>query len=70
MTKVQLCYGLARPLDESMLEHVADLHSIYGMLRVEPTPEGLTVEYDASRLSERDVEAHLRRAGIPIQLDV
>ena len=70
MTKVQLRYALARPLDESQLEHVADLHSIYGMFRVEPTPEGLTVEYDASRLSERDVEAHLRRAGIPIQLSV
>jgi ribosomal 30S subunit maturation factor RimM len=70
MTKVQVRYGLARPLDESLLGRIADLHGIYGMLRVAPTLEGLTVEFDASRLSERDVEGHLRRAGIPIQLSV
>ncbi|MGC9970559.1 MAG: hypothetical protein ABSE56_08210 [Bryobacteraceae bacterium] len=70
MTKVQLRYGLARPLDESLFERIADLHGVYGFLRIEPVPEGLLVEFDASRLSELDVEAHLRRAGIPIQLSV
>jgi hypothetical protein len=70
MTKVQLRYGLARPLDESLLERIADLHGVYGFLRIEPAPEGLLVEFDASRLTERDVEGHLRRAGIPIQLSV
>jgi hypothetical protein len=70
MTKVQLRYQLARPLDESLLERIAELHGVYGFLRIEPVPEGLLVEFDASRLSELDVEAHLRRAGIPIQLSV
>ena len=70
MTKVRLRYGLARPLDESLLERIADLHGVYGFLRIETVPEGLLVEFDASRLSERDVEAHLRRVGIPIQLSV
>lgn len=70
MTKVQLRYQLARPLNETMLDGLRDLRGVYGFLRIEPTSEGLLVEFDASRLTERDVEAHLRRAGIPIQLSV
>jgi hypothetical protein len=70
MTKVQLRYQLARPLDETMLDRLGNLYGVYGFLRIEPAPEGLLVEFDASRLTERDVEAHLRRAGIPIQLSV
>lgn len=70
MTKVQLHYALAHPLDDALLERIAALHGVYGMIRLAPGPDGLTVEYDASRLTEQDVEAHLRRAGIPIQLSV
>jgi hypothetical protein len=68
MTRVQLRYGLARPLDETLRDRVAALHGVYGFLRLEPEGAGLVVEYDATRLSERDVEAQLRGAGIPIQL--
>jgi hypothetical protein len=48
---------------------VADVHSWYGILRVRPTSslEKLNVEYDASRLSEQDVEAVLHRFGLPIK---
>ena len=70
MTKVQLRYQLAGPLDDGQLERLDTLRAVYGMLRLAPGPDGLTVDYDASRLTEQDVEAHLRRAGIPIQLSV
>ncbi len=67
MTKVDIAFQLTRPLDETLLERIAGLHSVYGMLRVQVTPsfDGILVEYDASRLTPADVEAELRRAGIP-----
>jgi len=70
MTKVQVRYDLERPLDENMLNCVSAAHGIYGMARIAPTPDlrGLVVDYDASRLSLREVEAELRRAGIPISV--
>jgi allophanate hydrolase subunit 1 len=69
MTKVQLEYDLTRPLTDRDASAVADVHSWYGIQRVQLTPslDKLHVEYDASRLSEKDVEAVLQRFGLPIQ---
>ncbi len=69
MTKVQLQYDLSRPLDDALLNRIAGIHSVYGMSRVQPgADEGsLLVEFDASRLSEQQVEANLHRAGIPVK---
>ncbi len=69
MTKVLLEYDLVRPLTDDDAKAVADVHSWYGMLRVRPDSslKKMSVEYDASRLSEKDVEAVLVRFGIPIQ---
>ncbi len=69
MTKVQLEYDLVRPLTDDDAKGVADVHSWYGILRVKPTAslDKVTVEFDASRLSEQDVEATMHRFGIPIQ---
>ncbi len=69
MTKVQLEYELVRPLTDRDAHGVADAHSWYGILRVQLTPalDKLRVEYDASRLSEQDVEAVLQRFGLPIK---
>ncbi len=69
MTKVQLQYVLLRPLDDALLDRIAAIHGVYGMTRVQPgpTPDSLLVEYDASRLSEPQVEANLHRAGVPVQ---
>ena len=41
----------------------------YGIHRVRlaPSMDKITVDYDASRLSEKDVEAALHRFGVPIQ---
>ena len=69
MTKVQLEYDLARPLTDEDASGVADVHSWYGILRVQPAQslDKLAVEYDASRLSEQDVEAVLHRFRLPIK---
>jgi hypothetical protein len=69
MTKVQLEYDLLRPLTEADASGVADVHSWYGIQRVQLAPllDKLMVEYDASRLSEKDVEAVLLRFRLPIK---
>jgi hypothetical protein len=69
MTKVQLEYDLLRPLAEADASGVADVHSWYGIQRVQlaPSLDKLMVEYDASRLSEKDVEAVLLRFRLPIK---
>jgi hypothetical protein len=69
MTKVQLEYDLIRPLTDQDSAAVGNVHSWYGILRVQlaPSLDRLLVEYDASRLTEKDVEAGLQRFGLPIQ---
>ena len=69
MTKVQLEYDLVRRLESGDEKAIDDVHSWYGILRVKPLPslDKVTVEFDASRLTEKDVEATLHRFGIPIQ---
>ncbi|MBV6431187.1 MAG: hypothetical protein IANPNBLG_01316 [Bryobacteraceae bacterium] len=69
MTKVDLRYDLARPLGDGDLGAIARVHAVYGIHRVileQPSLGAVRVEYDASRLSERAVEAALVRCGIPI----
>jgi len=72
MTKVTLHYDLTRPLTDADLESVASVHGTYGMARVQAAPslDKITVDYDASRLMKRDVEAVLLRHGIPIRVNV
>ncbi len=69
MTKVQTEYDLVRALTDEDASGVADVHSWYGILRVQPARslDKLAVEYDASRLSEKDVEAVLHRFRLPIK---
>jgi hypothetical protein len=68
MTKLQLSFPLLRPLDEDLMCRVGAVTSTYGILgvRAEPGSDRLTVEYDATRFSPRDVEAVLARAGLPL----
>jgi copper chaperone CopZ len=67
MTKVTLHYDLERKLTEEDFANIAAVHSVYGMVRVQlaPSLDKITVDYDASRLTKRDVEAALARYGIP-----
>ena len=69
MTKVQLQYDLARRIDDSDAPSLANIHSHYGIVRVNiaPSANRIEVDYDASRLTERDVENVLVRYGVPIQ---
>jgi len=68
MTKVTLHYDLTRPLTDDDLQNIANVHSTYGVVRVQVAPslDKLTVDYDASRLMKGDLEAELRRHGLPI----
>jgi hypothetical protein len=67
MTKVQIRFRLERPLDETGLERIADAHAVYGITRVHiESVDRLAVEYDATRLSPQQVEATLRRSGLPV----
>lgn len=69
MTKVTLHYDLLRPLTDDDLPNVASAHSTYGiaLLRVAPSLDKITVDYDASRLTKSDVESVLVRHGVPIR---
>lgn len=71
MTKVLLRFRLLRPLDDTLMERIAAAHSIYGFhaVRLAPSLDAITVEYDASRLTPQGVEAALHRAGIPVVIE-
>lgn len=68
MTKVQIRFQLQRPLDDILLARISDAHALYGLTRLtlNPTMDGLMVEYDATRLKPADVEAALLGAGMPV----
>jgi hypothetical protein len=69
MTKVTLHYALLRPLNDDDLSAIANVHSTYGIERVQVAPalDKITVDYDASRLMKSDVESVLARHGFPIR---
>jgi hypothetical protein len=69
MTKVHVRFALLRPLDETLMKSIAAAHGIYGFQRisVDPSLDGILVEYDASRLSLDAVESKLHGAGIPVK---
>ena len=68
MTKVTLHYDLLRKLTEEDFPAIANVHSTYGIARVQvaPTLDKIVVDYDASRLKKLDVEAALLHHGFPI----
>ena len=67
MTKVLLDFHLTRPLDETLMQRIADAHGHYGIfhITVAPSLDAIGVEYDASRLTPDQVEARLHMVGIP-----
>ena len=69
MTKVQLQFKLDKPLNPEMMSNLERTSALYGILRLKlsQTMDGLTVEYDATRLLEKDVKAALARAGIAVE---
>jgi hypothetical protein len=69
MTKVQLTFKLARGLNDKDMKQIARVHSVYGMFatRVVSSGQALFVEYDASRLSPKEVRATLEQHGLPLE---
>jgi hypothetical protein len=68
MTKVQLTFKLSRILNDDDLKQIARLHAVYGLFaaRLAHTGDEFFVEYDASRLSPKDVRSILEQHGIPV----
>lgn len=68
MTKVQATFKFTRPLTDRDLKSIANMHSVYGFfaVRLAPSGEELFVEYDFSRLSEKEVRESLHENGIPV----
>ena len=71
MTKVQVQYVLEHPLTDEEAEGVARVHGVYGIARVwvAPALDRVTVDFDASRLSEKDVGQALVSNGVPVKRD-
>lgn len=70
MTRVQMNFRLLKPLDDAMMKRLSNESTLYGIQQVKlnPSLDGLMVEYDATRLRPAEVEAALTGAGIPVQL--
>ena len=67
MTKVQRTFKLTRELNDDDLKRIAHIHAVYGMIAVRlKSAEELFVEYDATRLSPKEVEGTLNENGIPV----
>lgn len=68
MTKVQIHFRLQKPLDDTMLQRLSDTSALYGIqkIKLDAALDGLTVEYDATRLRPAEVESALAGAGIPV----
>lgn len=69
MTKVTLHYNLTRTLNDEDSSAIAALHGVFGIARVQlaPSLDKITVDYDASRMMKKDVEATLARYGVPVR---
>ena len=69
MTRVQARYLLEGPLDQALLSAVARAHSIYGIqgVQVASPPDAVLVEYDASRLTPKQVISALLSIGLPVR---
>ena len=68
MTKVQATFKFSRHLTDDDLKNISRIHSIYGILAARVLPPGneLFVEYDASRLSRKEVQGILDGHGLPL----
>jgi hypothetical protein len=68
MTKVDLTFKLSRILNDDDLKQIARLHAVYGMIliRLAATGDQLFVQYDASRLTPKEVRGTLGQHGIAI----
>jgi len=68
MTAVEISFRYAAPPGDDELRALSTLREVYGIrsLRFDENNSSVTVEFDATRLSEDNVESLLRRAGMDI----
>jgi hypothetical protein len=71
MTLMDATFSYASLPRESEMRALDHLREVYGMrqLTFDETTHSIRVEYDASRLTESDVAALLRAAGISLQVN-
>ena len=69
MTLLEIAFRYTRPPGENTMRALREMRDVYGIwgVSVDEPNHILRVEYDASRLRERDVEFLLRNAGIDVQ---
>ena len=69
MTKVQVTYELAGPVDEAVMEKINRVHGVYGIqgAQLSPAMDLLTVQYDATRMGPDDVDQTLHAAGLAVR---
>lgn len=72
MTKMQMRFDLQRPVDDQTALQITKINGVYGIehIKVAPTLDKITIEYDATRLSPVEVETLLWKFGIPVVLNV
>ncbi len=68
MTLVEVRYRFTAPFQSEFSAAIDSAHGEYGMrsVKLDPRLEGLTVLYDASRLSLEDVDHTLHRLDLPV----
>ena len=67
MTFLKTRYKLKKELIPKDFEHISRLSTVYGIRGLSFEGQDLIVEYDASRIHEAEVLAHVRRTGIPAE---
>ena len=72
MTLVQVTYDLPSPLRPDQLRALSSFANTYGLrwFHVDEQRKQITLEYDASRLTESIVANVLRSARIPVERKV
>jgi hypothetical protein len=68
MTAVEITFRYQGRLHPELLARTQEQHENFGIRRIQldEAQQRITVEYDATRLDEKGVEAVLRRAGVPV----
>ncbi len=68
MTAVDVCFRYGMPPGEAEMRALAAAREVYGIraLRFDEKNKTVRIEFDATRLTEKNVEALLRRAGLDL----
>jgi len=66
MTFLTTRYTLKRELSPQDFDRLSRLSTVYGIRGLSFEGKTLVVEYDASRIHEAEVLAHVRGAGVPV----